>query len=393
MKKVFFPIGVTSALMCVIAIYTVSRSFVNVLIFWFFLFFCVEVALRIFIIGELKFGWKSRVVQKVRQSLEKSKAMAFSSQPYLLYAKVANSEGLYPSNNLGYVGKRSVLLKKPSNTIRIFVIGGSTIENIDPYKGPDSHWPAEMQDLLSRKFTGITIEVVNAGTAGYTSAESFCEFAFRGIELCPDLVLIYHNINDAWSVQMVDYFKSDYSHARLYKTWKLSWLHRLPYINFFIAYQLIRNKIVNGVGISGTLMSQISNLPMKSTQDFDGERVRIFKRNIRNIIAIAQMNHVKPVLMKWEFDRDAVWTPPYLEGCSKDVLSLKLRQYIDANNLALEELAKEYNLPFFDVGPFSSEHFSDKIHFSESGLKEVAARVGNLMYPILDEIAGERGLG
>ncbi len=77
--------------------------------------------------------------------------------------------------------------------------------------------PGKLQDILTERFPGACVECVNAGVAGYTSAASLIEFLIRGIDLKPDILLIYHNINDAWTCQMVDGFKFDYSHVRLHK--------------------------------------------------------------------------------------------------------------------------------------------------------------------------------
>ncbi len=56
------------------------------------------------------------------------KSLSFEEHPYALYVKKPNSEGLYPSNSLGYSGKREFSKKMQPNSVRIYCVGGSTVE-------------------------------------------------------------------------------------------------------------------------------------------------------------------------------------------------------------------------------------------------------------------------
>lgn len=387
MKKAIVLTGITISLGGAAFIYIKTGSLAGVLLYEILLLLFMEIALRIFIVGEFKYGWKSGINQRLLQNFSKPKMASFKGHPYALYVKIPDAGGLYPSNNLGYTGKRPVSIKKSSGKVRIYVVGGSTVEGIDPAQGPDSHWPAKVQDLLNERFKGEVTEVINAGAAAYTSAESFSEFAFRGIDLNPDILLIYHNVNDVGSIQMTDGFKSDYSHIRVQKPWKLSWAHSLPNLRFILTYQLIRNSIIGRFGTTNALMFQISNPPWKSTEDFDEDRVRVFKRNIRNMIAVAQINFVKPIIVKWECDWGSDWVPAELTGSPKAVLLRKLIRYLEANNRALQELAAEHNLPFIDVGPFAPDCFSDHVHFNAKGLDEMASRISRQIYPFIKDMA------
>ncbi|NQT23388.1 MAG: SGNH/GDSL hydrolase family protein [Candidatus Omnitrophica bacterium] len=386
MKKIIAILSIFGIASCGILAYIKTQSFIGVLIYEALLLFFTEIVLRVFIVAELKLGWKGRITSRLRQNFKEPKMLAFQEHPYALYVKTPNSEGLYPSNNMGYVGKRPISVEKPGNIIRIYSIGGSTIAMVDPAQGPNSHWPAKMQDLLNKKLGNNIVEVVNAGSSAYTTAESFSEFVFRGIDLKADILLIHSNVNDAWTAQMIDGFKSDYSHVRVQKPWKLNRVYSLPNLNFLISYQLIRHEIIERFGKSNTLIHQISNPRWKSTQNFTGERVRIFKRNIRNTIAVAQINSVKPIIIRWEFDWDSGWVPPYLDGSPKDALARKFIQYAKANNDALEELAEECNIPLIELGDFRSDCFSDHIHFNAKGLNEIAYRVSCNIYPFIEQL-------
>ena len=51
--------------------------------------------------------------------------------------------------------------------------------------------PAQLERELKNRIPNQTVEVVNFGVLQYTSAESFAAFALRGVDLHPDVVVIY----------------------------------------------------------------------------------------------------------------------------------------------------------------------------------------------------------
>src|SRR5690606_1422490 len=57
-------------------------------------------------------------------------------------------------------------------------------------------WPARLGVHLSQRYPERRIEVINAGTSGYSTFESIVNLAFRVSQLEPDLVIVYHSIND-----------------------------------------------------------------------------------------------------------------------------------------------------------------------------------------------------
>jgi len=312
------------------------------------------------------------------------KILSFLPHPYCLYVKAKNNEGLYPSNSLGYTGKREFSKQRVPNSLRIYCVGGSTIEGHDPNMGPDATWPGFLQDHLSSRFPSHVVECINAGSSGYTSAESLAEYAFRGVDLKPDILLIYHNVNDAFTAQMLEGFESDYSHARRSKTWRRPASHRIPQIPFLASYQTVRERIVNKFGKANALLYWIADPPWAVTESFSQERVETFRRNIRNMVLLSLGAGCVPVLVKWECDWNAAeYCPPYLIGDRKKNRELYFR-YLRANNAVLEELAEEIEgCHYIDVGPFEPRHFSDKIHFSGEGLRIMGLRVAEKLDPII----------
>lgn len=125
------------------------------------------------------------------------KVLSFMGHPYALYVKRPDCDGLYPSNSRGYAGRREIASHRGPETVRIYCVGGSTMEAHNPAQGPDSSWPAKLQEVLAGRLRHATIECVNAAVSGYTSVESLIEFMLCGVDLQPDILLVYHNVNDA----------------------------------------------------------------------------------------------------------------------------------------------------------------------------------------------------
>jgi lysophospholipase L1-like esterase len=318
-------------------------------------------------------------------SVPSAKAIAYESHPYALYVKRPDAEGFYASNNLGYVGTQRLSREKPPGTVRIYCAGGSTTEQHDPAQGPDSSWPGQLQAMLAKLVPGA-VECINAGVSGYTSAESLAEFLFRGIDLNPDVLLVYHNVNDAWTCQMVDGFRSDYSHARRHKAWSVGWINRLPQLPHLRTWQLIRHHVTQRFGRAQALMHWIADPPWRTASSVNPAAVQAFRRNIANLVAVAKANKCVPVLIKWECDWSTRQLPPFLT--LSDASLRTFYEYLRLNNAGLQAVAQQEGCHYVDVGPFEPRHFrADGMHFSGEGLTAMASRVARAIEPIVAAVS------
>ena len=71
-----------------------------------------------------------------------------------------------------------------------------------------------LEDFLNSSFDSPRFEVINAGTPGWTSAESLINLQFRLLELNPDMIIIYEAVNDTFAMRMAEEGRSDYSNFR-----------------------------------------------------------------------------------------------------------------------------------------------------------------------------------
>ena len=84
--------------------------------------------------------------------------------------------------------------EKPSNTFRIFAVGGSTTEGKDA--NDDETWPAHLQKIANEKTIGSKIEVINFGVSGMGTGFEYDLIKNKVTTLDPDLIIMYDGWND-----------------------------------------------------------------------------------------------------------------------------------------------------------------------------------------------------
>ena len=122
--------------------------------------------------------------------------------PYLAYALKpdwATKPGVARQtshNGWGYRGQ-GVPPEKPDDVYRIVCLGGSSTYGTT-ISSDATTWPARLEHWLNDPSTKHQkrVEVVNGGAPGWSTFESAVNLSFRMLEWEPDLVIVYHTIND-----------------------------------------------------------------------------------------------------------------------------------------------------------------------------------------------------
>lgn len=120
--------------------------------------------------------------------------------PYLSYSlrpswsNRAGASRQVSHNALGFRGPETTWAK-PEGRFRILCLGGSSTYGHTP-SSDAATWPARLEAHLETARPELDVEVINCGDSGWSTFESLSNLAFRGIELKPDLILVYHSIND-----------------------------------------------------------------------------------------------------------------------------------------------------------------------------------------------------
>jgi len=116
--------------------------------------------------------------------------------PHVGYGAVPGEDGV---NERGFRNP-PVAIPKPDDTFRILALGGSTTFGQFVEQGDD--YPAQLVTILRDDYGYQNVEIVNAGVNAYRTINSFVNMGTRGLDTDPDMVIVYHSINDTvlrWS--------------------------------------------------------------------------------------------------------------------------------------------------------------------------------------------------
>ncbi len=281
------------------------------------------------------------------------------------------------TNNLGYFngedGSRDILIPKPKDLIRINCLGASTTGNYLHFENKVYSYPLELEKIL-RKKTSKKLEVNNCAQGGYNSADSLVRFLLKDIDTNPDILIIYHAINDIRSY-LTPGFTSDYSHSRknlgeVY--WKFFIGSKIPNLQIrFINY--LKNKFLFPSSEQYSLLEIIRKGQIDPKMDYTNG-LKTYRRNIQHIIDISLRKKIKVVLCTFCM---------YLYPRIKDnPLQNLYKKIVSEENEILKELASQNDLTLIDTASLiekSDENFVDAVHFTPKGMRLLAQHIADKM--------------
>jgi lysophospholipase L1-like esterase len=286
--------------------------------------------------------------------------------PYVSYLPNPATRG---HNALGYRGEE-VRLPKPEGVFRIVALGGSTTYSTGTTA--EESYPAFLQRILREDYGYTQVEVVNAGFLGYTTWEAFATFAFRALELEPDLLIYYEGVNDL-SVRersSTDCYAGENAMRGLNPV-RGVFVERTGAYPPSVALRfvgvntgLLPNPLALDSAFEPSLVACAPDAgDMTIEKRLSANTPRYFERNLRNLALLAQANGVQPVFSSWAYNVDAERPPLW-------------REQIALQNSVLESLAQELGVPFYDLAssfPRNPAFWeADGIHMLSAGTQEQA---------------------
>tara|TARA_B100000700_G_scaffold257355_1_gene291056 strand:+ start:903 stop:2114 length:1212 start_codon:yes stop_codon:yes gene_type:complete len=312
--------------------------------------------------------------------------------PYLPYIYKKNFDGgraeqtnypLHPelkslpltTNNLGYFngedGSRDIIIPKPKDLIRINCLGASTTGNYLHVENKVYSYPLELERIL-RKKTSKQLEVNNCAQGGYNSADSLVRFLLKDVDTNPDILIIYHAINDIRSY-LTPGFTSDYSHSRknlgeVY--WKFFIGSKIPNLQIkFINY--LKNKFLFPSSEQYSLLEVIKKGQIDPKMDYTNG-LKTYERNIQHIIDISLRKKIKVVLCTF-----CMYLYPRIKD---DPLQNLYKKIVSEENKILRKLATQNDLTLVDTASLiekSDENFVDAVHFTPKGMRLLAQHIAD----------------
>ena len=291
-------------------------------------------------------------------------------------------------NSNGFRGEE-IQKKKPAGVYRIFILGGSTVLNRPvPFEENSAR---VLEKMLNSYYTDKKFEVMNAGAEDYTTEHSIIQYMFKIKDFQPDLIIMYHGINDMTASCTPNYnsygeYKSDYSN-------KYSTLYNMV-INYFkpkpivilLSYDFVRHFLVSSLysDILNPFRTYNGNLPDPSDKPapMDFPSIESYKRNLQDMINVTKADGVKLILgdqpslfnkklnlaLQWQVQRICVKNNAYP---NIDSITNGLNNF----NNAAKTIAEENNIPFVDIAsmlPKNLNYFWDIVHFKANSNKIVA---------------------
>lgn len=302
-------------------------------------------------------------------------ANRYGGRPYINYGLTST----HPEHNSDAYRGSELTKPKPDDVYRIFTLGGSTTygDSIQPHEA----YPAVLEDILHDAYGYTHIEVVNAGVNAYSSFDSLANLIYRILDDEPDMIVVYHGVNDVRS-RLVE--PSQYTGLNLQRgIWNPSSLNER--LGNSVLWRFIRIQLgfldnpnrfetilatTNDVPRCGFFETNCSSVDNRPASEIIASNPPIYyERNLRNMAAIARANGIDVIFSTWLYYDGEVElrNPMALEH---------MQAAVDEQNALLLNLAAELDVPVIDFASSdalnSPEHWIDGMHMRPSGTQEQA---------------------
>lgn len=258
-----------------------------------------------------------------------------------------------------------VSLQKPSNEIRIISFGGSTTVNARA----GISYPEILENKLAENGNSCSVRVLNAGGDGYSTAHTLVNLSLRNLDVKPDIITVYENINDLSAIWFGDGVTSDY--ANKYNTdFYLDFRHRTGVIAELTKVSRLARFVASRVNaIKFPVQEQFTN------RDYT-RGLEYFKRNLRSIVAIAKAHKIRVVLAS--------------QAARSDFRS---HQGFVAYNNAVRALAEEEGVVFIDIASALTDDdlfLNDSIHNNRKGVERLAEAFYGPLSGLVEQVRKEK---
>ncbi len=339
----------------------------------------LEVGLRVY------FGVFGSEQQRIAYLYSVDEALALTNRyiglPYVNY-------GLAPEhpehNSLGYRGAEFAV-PRPSGTFRIFTLGGSTTYGTGVTT--DETYPAQLQRILREEYGYTNVEVVNAGVEAYASHDSLANLTYHVLDHDPNLVIVYHGINDV-RARLVDpkvysglnLQRGIWSPERLQNRISPSVLLRFVGIQLGVAPNplLWETQLATPASVVRCGLEDRECRPLELTQAevIAANPPLYFERNLRNMAAIAQANDALILFSTWAYSAADTELPNFMQNEN-------LQAAVAEQNDLILALAAELDVPAVDVAasmPADAAFWQDGMHMTPAGTEEQAAQYAAFLH-------------
>jgi lysophospholipase L1-like esterase len=240
--------------------------------------------------------------------------------------------------------------------------GSTTFDTLSPSDAET--WPWRLEDELRRR--GWPVEVWNAGVPTWTSAESLISLSLRDLDLAPDLVVLYHGINDLQPAAIRP-FEADYEagHPGLARA-ALGIADRPPAP---WRRSLLLARLAPPPRPSPTAGDELARAPAAA--------LAAFARNVRSFVAVAGAAGASTLLITQPMrlrrdhrEADERYLESWLPGWDGAAAPGELERFNDVLRRAPERLDATVADAARDAG-WRDDDFADPVHYSRQGAERL----------------------
>lgn len=337
----------------------------------------------------LRYGTVEQNRQRIKENA--LNALRYEGDRYLGYLPTRNYRNPPNYHNaLGFRGEEFPE-RKPEGEFRVFCLGGSTTYT-SMVADPANAYPAQLQTQLHER-DYPNVRVINAGADGWASYETLVSFEFRLLPLEPDLIVVYHGINDLLCrlVYPYDAYRGDNSGSRA----TVSYTGLAPWYasSDFLRCVLIRRGVVQSpmslrLGFTRPAdtnrwweyLAQASQHTYPSgiflehpiEEMLSRNRPDYFARNMEHLIIIAKKHKVRVVLVTF-----------FLSASVEHAFNAPaFHAAIQEQNELLADLGRRYDVDVYDFAnafPDDPKYFVDSVHLNEDGAQLKARMIGDYL--------------
>ncbi len=269
-------------------------------------------------------------------------------------------------NRLGYRSPERPKAKPPG-VRRVLAAGGSTTFDVLADDN-GATWPNRLEERLRGS---RPVEVWNAGFPGWTTLESLISLAIRDLDLAPDVVLLYHGVNDLQPASHEPYDPQyERGHAGISR--------KALGLDLPLPSRLDRSLLVERLrdlarGPSDPWQALTATGSGRRRDRIGEAGIATFERNVRSFAVLARSRGAAVVLMTQPIRVRAAHREAdlgYLAGWYPELEPAAAPREIERLNEVLRRLAAEGAGELADVArdiPWTDEDFGDPLHYAAPG--------------------------
>jgi lysophospholipase L1-like esterase len=267
--------------------------------------------------------------------------------------------------------------------LRIVCLGGSTTQDMTAFVEAGITYPSELQRLLNERLgpdDAVVVETINAGFAAHSTLHMLILLQTELLDLKPDVVIVYENINDL----MANYFPGPTTPAYANKFLHPYYLppemtvERATWFDHSRLYTWVRDRLRTVTRRSLRYTDEPVALP----------HAEVFRRNLRSIVAVAQAHGIHVVLGQQALAADRHLFEKHFRSKSynPDVVYPRIEQlagHFTCYNRIIREVADEHGLLCVNIQQrLKDRHelFVDVVHLHAAGAREVADEFANRLW-------------